>query len=79
MALFFATVDEKTLRASFEALIKVVNDIGLQKKLASELENKIEQENARVSSQNYDRIRSDLDKIREENKVLLQKLPRKAK
>ncbi len=68
-----------TLRASFEALIKVVNDIGLQKKLASELENKIEQENARVSSQNYDRIRSDLDKIREENKVLLQKLPRKAK
>ena len=63
----------------YEALIKVVNDIGLQKKLASELENKIEQENARVSSQNYDRICSDLDKIREENKVLLQKLPRKAK
>ena len=67
-----------TLRSSFEALIRVVNDIGLQKKLTSELENKIEQESARVSSQNFDRIRSDLDKIRAENKTLLQKLSKKA-
>lgn len=61
----------KTLRAKFEELIATVGKIGQQEKAARDLETKIDQEQARVSANNIDRIRADLDAIAQENAQLV--------
>ena len=61
----------KTLRAKFEELIGAVGRIGQQEKAVRDLETKIDQEQARVSANNIDRIRGDLDAIAKENAQLV--------
>lgn len=64
----------KDLRTNFDSLNNVTSKIGLQEKLQRDLEIKIEQENARVSSQNFDRIKQDLESVQAENTVLITKI-----
>lgn len=61
----------KTLRAKFEELIGTVSKIGQQEKTNRDLETKIDQEQARISSNNFDRIKQDLDAIVKENAQLV--------
>lgn len=61
----------KTLRAKFEELIGTVGKIGQQEKALRDLETKIDQEQARVSANNVDRIKGDLDAIAKENAQLV--------
>lgn len=61
----------KTLRAKFEDLIGTVSKIGQQEKANRDLETKIDQEQARISSNNFDRIKADLDAIVKENTQLV--------
>jgi uncharacterized membrane protein len=61
----------KTLRSRFETLVETVNKIGNHEKAAHDLETKIEQETTRVSVNNANRIKADLDLIRAENAQLV--------
>ena len=61
----------KTLRAKFDELIATVGRIGQQGKAQRDLETKIDQEQARISSNNMDRIKQDLDAIGAENAQLV--------
>jgi small-conductance mechanosensitive channel len=61
----------KTLRSRFETLVETVNKIGIHEKTAHDLETKIEQETTRVSVNNANRIKTDLDQIRSENAQLV--------
>lgn len=59
------------LRLKFENLIGTVNKIGAQEKNSRDLETKIDQETSRISSNNADRIKGDLQQVREENAQLV--------
>jgi hypothetical protein len=61
----------KNLRSKFEDLVGIVNKIGAQDKQSADLETKIDQEQTRVSSNNMDRIKADLDQIKAENAQLV--------
>lgn len=61
----------RNLRAQFEELVTVVNKIGSLDKQAADLETKIEQEKTRVSANNFERIKTDLDQVRVENAQLV--------
>lgn len=61
----------KLMRSNFEMLIQTVTNIGNTDKAVRDLETKIDQEQARVSSYNFDRIQSDLDAVAKENAQLL--------
>lgn len=61
----------RNLRAQFEELVNVVNKIGSLDKQAADLETKIEQETTRVSANNFERIKTDLDQVRAENAQLV--------
>eukprot|EP01035_Chromulina_nebulosa_P025222 gene25222-32912_t len=62
------------LRSNFDELIAVVGKIGQQEAAARDLETKIDQETARISVNNFQRIQSDLLAIRQENNQLLEKV-----
>lgn len=64
----------KTLRAKFETLVTTVSKIGQQEKQRRDLETKIDQEMSRVSANNFDRIKSDLDQVQRENASLISQL-----
>jgi len=64
----------KTLRAKFEELVEAVGRAGQQEKTQRDLETKIDQEQARVSAHNFDRIRADLDAITKENAQLISQI-----
>jgi Ser-tRNA(Ala) deacylase AlaX len=61
----------KLMRSHFEMLIQTVTGIGNTDKAVRDLETKIDQEQARVSSYNFDRIQADLDAVAKENAQLL--------
>ena len=61
----------RNLRQKFEQLTNTVDKIGQQEKLARNLETKIEQEQARISANNFERIQNDLDQIKVENSQLV--------
>lgn len=61
----------KLMRSNFEMLIQTVTNIGNTDKAVRDLETKIDQEQARVSSYNFDRIQADLDAVAKENAQLL--------
>lgn len=63
-----------TLRAKFEALIGVVNKIGQMEKQTRDLETKIDQEVSRVSNNNFERIKNDLEEIKKENGALVSQI-----
>ena len=67
----------RNLRARFEDLINVVNKIGALDKQAADLETKIEQETTRVSANNSERIKTDLDQVRNENAQLVAQIKKK--
>eukprot|EP00604_Paraphysomonas_vestita_P002510 CAMPEP_0174818332 /NCGR_PEP_ID=MMETSP1107-20130205/990_1 /TAXON_ID=36770 /ORGANISM="Paraphysomonas vestita, Strain GFlagA" /LENGTH=616 /DNA_ID=CAMNT_0016030025 /DNA_START=209 /DNA_END=2055 /DNA_ORIENTATION=+ len=60
-----------SLRGNFELLIDTVNKIGQLDMQARDLETKIDQEVARVSANNFDRIKADLEEIQKENQRLV--------
>lgn len=64
----------RRLRATFEQLVVTVEKIGQEDKVARGLETKIEQEQARVSANNFERIQSDLELIKSENSQLILRL-----
>ena len=64
----------KTLRARFETLVSTVSKIGQQEKQRRDLETKIDQEMSRVSANNFDRIKSDLSAVQQENAALVQQI-----
>ncbi len=59
------------VRARFEDLIAIVNKTGAMEKQTRDLETKIDQEVSRVSSNNSERILSDLEAIKQENASLV--------
>lgn len=61
----------RTIRNSFEVLINTISKIGQLDKQTRDFETKIDQEVARVSSNNFERIRADLDAIIQENSQLI--------
>ena len=61
----------KTLRARFEALVSLVGKIGVAEKQRRDMETKIDQEAARVSANNADRIKGDLAEVIKENQELV--------
>lgn len=69
----------KTLRQRFDDLISVVNKIGNQEKTERDLETKIDQERARISSNNFDRIQTDLEAISKENAQLVSQIKKAQK
>jgi len=66
----------KTLRAKFEALVSTVGKIGVSEKSRRDLETKIDQEATRVSSNNVDRIKGDLEQVVKENVDLVAQIKR---
>lgn len=64
----------RTLRAKFDELVSTVGRIGQQEKQCRDLETKIDQESTRVSTNNFDRISTDLALIQGENAQLLQQI-----
>ncbi len=69
----------RTLRAKFDDLLNTVAKIGQQEKLARDLETKVDQEKARISSNNFDRISADLDSILKENATLVAEIKKASK
>ena len=64
----------KTLRDTFSTLVETMKSIGRQDKAATEVETKIELEQARISVNNFARIKTDLQKIKSENKAMMAKI-----
>ena len=64
----------KSLRSLFDGLLTTVSKIGNQEKNIRDYETKIDQENARVSVNNFERISADLNVIKQENQDLVAKL-----
>jgi hypothetical protein len=64
----------RTLRAQFESLLETISKIGQQEKLRRDLETKIDQEQSRVSSNNADRIKADLEQVIRENSALVNEI-----
>lgn len=64
-------------RSKFEQLIETVSKIGLMEKERRDLETKIDQEKSRVSANNFDRIKQDLEQVIKENNELVQKIKAK--
>jgi len=67
------------LRETFKSLVDTVTEIGSTDKISSDLEVKIHQETARISTSNYNRIKADLLKIKQENKAMFEKVQQKTK
>jgi hypothetical protein len=64
----------RNLRSKFEDLLDAVDKLGQQNKQERTLSTKIDQERSRVSANNFDRIKADLDAIVEENAVLVSQI-----
>jgi hypothetical protein len=64
----------KTLRDTFSTLVETMKSIGQQDKAATEMETKIELEQARINVNNFKRIKTDLQKIKSENKAMMAKI-----
>lgn len=64
----------RALRAKFDDLIATVGKIGQAEKASRDLETKVDQEINRVSSNNVDRIKADLDSVIKENAQLVAKI-----
>ena len=62
------------IRANFDDLVSTVNKIGQFDNQTSELETKVDQELARVSANNFDRIRADLAEVQSDNNRLIAQL-----
>jgi hypothetical protein len=69
----------KSLRSKFDDLIGTIGKIGQQEKAVRDLETKIDQEQSRVSSNNSERIRQDLEAITKENAALVAQIKAAAK
>jgi hypothetical protein len=61
----------KLMRGHFEALIQTVTNIGNTDKAVRDLETKVDQEQTRLASYNFERIQADLDAVAKENAQLL--------
>lgn len=61
----------KNLRSTFDALVQCLEKIALQEQHHRNLETKIDQEQSRVSTNNFNRIQEDLSAIVSENKQLI--------
>lgn len=61
----------RMLRSKFDELIATVSKIGQSEKQCRDYETKIDQESTRVSSQNFERISSDLQQVQAENAQLV--------
>ena len=64
-------VRSQTKPSKFDDLIGTVGKIGQQEKANRDLETKIDQEKSRISSNNVDRIKQDLEAIAKENAQLV--------
>ena len=64
----------KTLRTKFDELILTINKIGQQERINRDLEIKIDQEQIRIALNNIDRIKKDLDSVKEENNQLVNQI-----
>ena len=64
----------KSFRSTFQALVTTVGEVGQQRKAASELTTRIEQEEQRINRTNLDRVKGDLNNVKIENKELMKKL-----
>ena len=64
----------KTLRTKFDELIETISKIGQQERIHRDLESKIEQEQVRISSNNIERIKKDLNSVVEENNQLVNQI-----
>jgi hypothetical protein len=62
------------MRLKFENLIDTVGKIGQIEKTTRDLETKVDQEMSRVSANNIDRIRNDLDQVQKENAILINQM-----
>lgn len=61
----------RMMRASFEELVSTLSKIGQSEKSTRDYETKIEQESSRVSANNFERIRTDLEEVTKENAQLV--------
>ncbi len=64
----------RALRGSFDSLIDTVSKIGLLEKQTRDLETKIDQEQNRVSANNSDKLKIDLDEVQKENQQLISQI-----
>jgi hypothetical protein len=64
----------RDLRARFDDLIAALERIGTLEKSSRDLETKIDQESARVSSNNLEQIENDLQMVVQENVQMVGKL-----
>lgn len=69
----------RNMRAKFEDLLNTVSKIGQQEKLSRDLETKVDQETARLSANNADRIKADLQQVIRENSQLVVQIKSKGK
>lgn len=69
----------RTMRSKFEGLIDTVGHIGSQEKQSRLLETKIDREMTRVSANNFERIRSDLDQVLQDNAQIIAQIKRVTK
>jgi hypothetical protein len=69
----------RALRASFDDLILLTKKTGSLERQARQLETKIDQDAMRVSSQNIDRILTDLNEIAKGNNALVEDIRRLSK
>ena len=64
----------RSLRANFDELINTINKIGAQEKQCRQLETKIDQETARVSSNNFDQLNADIQEVQQQNSRLVKEI-----
>ena len=62
------------MREKFEALVDTVSKIGQAEKAGRDLETKLDQEQSRVSANNFERIATDLREVVEDNSQLVLKI-----
>eukprot|EP01035_Chromulina_nebulosa_P020985 gene20985-27194_t len=64
----------RSLRFYFEELIEIVSKIGQMEKISRDFETKIDQESARVSVNNIERIQTDLKEVQKENNFIIKEI-----
>lgn len=69
----------RLLRSNFDELVNVTNKLGQLDRQARHLETKIDQETTRISTQNIQRILTDIDEVVKSNNSLVEELKRKSK
>lgn len=69
----------RLLRSNFDELVNVTSKLGQLDRQSRHLETKIDQETTRISTQNIQRILSDIDEVVKSNNTLVEELKRKSK